>query len=206
MDRQWRPRLPTSLEDGRNFCNGGRYADAVHALRRGWSVPRPYRRSGASPGHWKLSSAWPSGGRLHYLAEQVHFDMASNRSASVEATKILHNIRVIWDSRRRLFPTDGTGLDSVLDRQVRADLLELVIVWAEIRVRLTHRASYRKRETSRSDYWRRLGPVADPASRSIDCDDRWAPDAGRIGRAAQADPVPPSASEHYDLGRSYLRS
>ena len=202
--------IRTDLEEGHEFSIRGQHEDAVHALRRGLeraaAFPPVARLSRSLDAELRVALRKRDAATLHHLAELVRFDYGIDPPAGGKASALLRDIRVIWDRRGMLLRTGAEELDSELDQQVRTDLQELVAVWAEVRIR---RASPGEARVARGEALGLLdearaccGPsfAIDHLRRSI------ARDKGAKDQSIEPDPVPHSASEHYDLGRSYLRS
>jgi serine/threonine protein kinase/tetratricopeptide (TPR) repeat protein len=202
--------IQTDLKDGHEFCERGLYDNAVHSLRRGLeraaTFPPVARLTRALDAELRVALRKWDAAKLHHLAELIRFDYGIDPPEGGKATALLRDIRVIWERRSLLFPPGARELDAELDHQVRTDLLELVAVWAEVR---TRRASPDESIIARDEALALLddarascGPsfAIDHMRRSI------ANEPGAENRSIESDPVPHSASEHYDLGRSYLRS
>jgi eukaryotic-like serine/threonine-protein kinase len=212
--------LRTDLDEGREFRIKGQYQDAVHALTRGLErakvFPEDPRLARILPSIPLLSRALDDelrvalrgrdAAKLHHLAEMVRFNYGIDPPSGNTATTLLRNIRLIWDRRSFLLASGVGDLKSDLDQQVRIDLQELVTVWAEVRMR---RASPEQAPVARDEALNLLdearascGPsfAIDHLRRSI------AREQGARDRPPEADPVPHSPSEHYYLGRFFLRS
>ena len=105
-----------------------------------------------------------------------------------------------------MLPPAESDHDSPLDQRIRNDLLELVGVWAELRIRLAPQADS---PASQDDVFRLLNEAQTSCGPSFTIDRlrrSLAGEPGRTSSAAGPGPAPRTASEHYDLGRSQLRS
>jgi tetratricopeptide (TPR) repeat protein len=93
-------------------------------------------------------------------------------------------------------------LDPGSERRIQTDLLELAVVWADLRIRL---APPGEAVAARRDALRVLDEAEASFGRSPALDRRRRALDPASDRAAGRD-APRSAWDHYDLGRSYLRS
>ena len=100
----------------------------------------------------------------------------------------------------------GVGrLDDETERRIKTDLLELAIVWADLNVRLAPRADA---DAARQDSIRILDQAAGLLGPSPSLDRERQVHARCAAGAVEPTPItaPSTRWEHYDLGRSYLRS
>jgi eukaryotic-like serine/threonine-protein kinase len=201
--------IHADLNEGRALCGSGQYAEAASRLRAGLERAEIFPRHGALAAEIEAQLRVAHRGQqaeaLHRLADQVRFRYGITPPAGAEAEALERNVRKIWDDRHLLIPEESTPLDPKREGQIREDLLELVGTWAELRARPAASAQTRaaQEETlaildeARSAYGSSF--TIDRIRRSL---------AERLGRAAStpADAAPRSAYDHYDLGRSLLRS
>ena len=202
--------LQTALEDGRALCKSGRYPDAVLTLGRGLErsvgIPGLETLSRALQEQFREARRGVDAERLHHLAERVRFEYGIDPPAASEADALLRDILAIWSRRHQLLPTAKIGDDSPLDQQVRMDLLELVAAWAELRIRRMSQAELRE---SRGEILELLDEARIRCGPSVTIEQLRRSMAGEPASTnldREPGPVPESASEHYDLGRSELRS
>ncbi|MGP0066123.1 MAG: protein kinase domain-containing protein [Isosphaeraceae bacterium] len=198
--------IQTDLKAARELSIRGKYDDALDVIRvareNAKSFPPIIRQAQVIDAECRKVFA----AKLHHLAERLRFEYGIDPPGEGTSTKLLREIRAIWDRRNQLLPAQSQDLYNQPDQQVRTDLLELVSVWAEIRLR---RSSPDEVSVARDEAIGLLdnaraicGPsfAIDYLSRSIQRE------KGTKDVAVEFDPVPHSASDHYDLGRSYLRS
>jgi tetratricopeptide (TPR) repeat protein len=183
--------IQTTLDDAQDFCLRCQFSEAIHTLGHGlqlaatlpWAEDWTLTRSL----HAQLDRA--RRGRqadgLHHLADRVRFRYGIEPPTPDEAAALLPKIRAIWDARELLLAPKAGQLDAQHERQIRTDLLELMIVWADLRTCLAPPA---EADTARVE----AGRVLDEAR------DRCRPHLTNSARL--------SAAEHYDLGRSLLRA
>ncbi len=199
------------LREGRALCSSGRYADAEFALRRGLDraamVPLDSGLAGALNEQLRAAHRGQRAEALHNLAEQVRFRYGIEPPDGPEADALLRTVRTIWDDRSLLLVRDPApvGRDAGLDDQIRADLLELVGLWAELRTRLARPDESRAANEEALAILEEARAACGP-SFSLNRLQRTLSHAlGRDESPARAQPVPRSPHDHYDYGRSLLR-
>jgi serine/threonine protein kinase/tetratricopeptide (TPR) repeat protein len=143
---------------------------------------------------------------LHELAETIRFRYGLSPPPADEAPALIRLGRETWEARDSLLrPIDGLPAPET-GRRVRGDLRDLVLLWADLRVRY---ASANDLARAREEA---IGILAGAAavlgtSPSLERDRSVYAGAGGLDAPSPGGVrVPRSAWEHYDLGRSYLRS
>jgi tetratricopeptide (TPR) repeat protein len=125
--------------------------------------------------------------------------------AGDEALRLSRDVQAAWEGRAFLLGGSSSPLDADIERDVRADLLDLVLLWADARVRLAspeHADAERRRALAVLDEAESLcGPSLALNQRRRDL----GRELGRPESSGRPDPSPKSAREHCELGRSYLR-
>jgi serine/threonine protein kinase/tetratricopeptide (TPR) repeat protein len=204
--------LETALAQSRVYLQGHQPVEAAKVLRQGLAL------SARLPGVMALRRAldrelalaiWEGQTtELHRLAELVRFRYGMASPPAEEAQSLIRLGRAIWQARglltdptvgRREIHSDGTIT-------VRTDLLDLMIVWADLRVRFAPASEARE---ATMEAFRILGEAEAllGPSPSLERDRHtYARALGRTQSDAPPTLEPQSAWEHYDLGRSYLRS
>jgi tetratricopeptide (TPR) repeat protein len=199
-----------ALSAGRADIERHRYAEASDALRQGLALIAGLpgfdrQRRGLAEALDRASRARRYD-ELHGLAEAIRFRYGLAPPPPEDAPALIHLGRKTWEARGALLRgLEGLG-EPETDRRVRADLRDLVVLWADLLVRYTS-GDERDRATHEA-----IGILAEAAERlgpnpSLERERRAY--AGEIGLTEN--PVRPSqesrtAWEHYDLGRCYLRS
>jgi tetratricopeptide (TPR) repeat protein len=187
-----------------------RYAEASAALRRGLAViadlPGFDRQRRELAETLDLATRAGRIAELHELAETIRFRYGLSPPPAEEAPALIQLGRKTWEARDLLLRGfDGPSGPEVGER-VRTDLRDLVLLWAELRVRY---ASANEPDRARREAVDLLAEAASllGTSPSLERDRRayshaTGPDdqSDLFGREAR------SAWDHYDLGRSYLRS
>ena len=143
---------------------------------------------------------------LHRLADIVRFRHYITPPAGAAALQLVRDVQTAWEGRDFLLGGSSSPLDPEIERNVRTDLLDLVLIWSDARVRLVspeHADGERRQALQVLD---EAEPLCGP-SLALNQQRR---DLGRaLGRSessGRSDPSPQSAREHCDLGRSYLRT
>src|SRR5262249_26230024 len=116
-----------------------------------------------------------------------------------------------WEMRDRITQRAGCELDSDIEKQIQHDLLDLVILWADLHVRL---APTSRADEARQDALRLLGEAESLFGSSIvlarECQEYLEalrrPDLAQAAACRVAELAPRTAWEHYSLGRFLLRS
>ena len=203
-----------ALADGRKLRGEGRILEAVQVLERGREIarsvpfPHPFLGHLADDLNVQLRRARRGlkAAELHRLADLIRFRYGCALPATEDAREVARLCRTIWDGRDVLLVPDDRMLAPEAEQQVRTDLLELAFVLAGLRIRLAPPgaiaagASGRPAGARRSRVGVRTEPRHRPRARA-------AADApGRPQPSDAPEAAPRSAWEHYNLGRSYLRS
>ncbi len=210
--RQQLREIENALAESQRLGQEHRHADAARSARRGLKLVEDayFSESLKAPleAQLRLASRAQQAEELHTLADQLRFWYGvapePNDATRVMATRL----RKIWDERDRLAPPPGTVLEPEIERQLEVDLLELAVVWADLRLRLAPGEGQALTE-ARVDAL----AVLDQANAAYGPNLALARERRALARSlgrVDAGPVetatPRSAWEHYDLGRSYLRS
>jgi len=198
------------LAEGRAHLKGGRYAEAVAALDRGLALARD--RAADDPQRKALEATRlrvlraRAADELHGLVNRIRFRSGIGTLSADEAGPLLALGLRLWDSRALLTRPAGEPLDGETVGRTRADLLDLATAWADLRV---HRAPGAGTDAALRDA---VGVLLDAETRfgpspALSRDLRsYARALGRSDVPRVEIPAPRTAWEHYELGRSYLRS
>jgi serine/threonine protein kinase len=145
--------------------------------------------------------------QLHDLADRVRFLYAAGPSTPGAARKLENRLAEFWRARNQIDRQLADEGDAAARDRLRADLLDLAILWADLRVELAeeaarpaaHREALRTLARAEADW----GP-----SPVLSQERRFHAEA--IGQSEGAEPqagglVPRTAWEYYALGRGRLR-
>jgi serine/threonine protein kinase/tetratricopeptide (TPR) repeat protein len=202
--------IETALADGKSLLSAGKYPESAQTITRG--LERAGSVLGVGPLYGALAEQLRRARRgqkataLHDLAELARFRYGVELPAEEEARALLREIRAVWDGRGALLSQAGGALGATTEQAIRSDLLDLAILWSELRIRL---AGAGESEPARADALLILTEAADacgPSTRldRLRCDIAGANtergDAGILARS------PVSALDHLDAGRAYLRN
>ncbi len=200
----------TDLEDGQKLRAEHRFPEAVRILNRGLERAStrlaPQGLKDLLGKQLRMAKLEQVATELHHLADLVRFRYGITPPAAEEARNLIGKISAIWAQRNLLLKPEGVTLDAELEQGMRTDLLELAIVGADLSVRLASKGEVNAalREA------RRLLDQAEAAcgpSPALSRERRaYARALGELGSFQEPDTPPCTAWEHYDLGRSYLRS
>jgi eukaryotic-like serine/threonine-protein kinase len=202
--------IESDLEDGQKFRTERRFPEAVRALRRGLehtaTIPavshlrRPLRKE------LHLAQRGQKAADLHHLADLIRFQYGITPPAGGEAWDLVRTIRAIWEERDLLLASEQGTLDPEIEEGIRTDLLELAVVWADLRVRLASKKEIDEARREALLVLDQAGASCGP-SPALNRERRaYTRALGRLDPSHGPEPAPRSAWEHYDLGRSYLRS
>ncbi len=198
------------LKDARRFVAEHQYDDALRRLDRGFELARWMPATDRLKHALDAAKARAERGRkaskLHELADLIRYNYGLTPPSRDEAQRLIHDIRAIWQERDRLVQNAGAPLDLKTEAGVRTDLLELALVWADFRVRF---AAPEERAAASAEALRVLDEARELADPSPALDRERQALAAALGIAPSLPrpvPEPKTAWEHYDLGRSYLRT
>jgi tetratricopeptide (TPR) repeat protein len=208
--RQRHDAVAAALARGRGGLRRHQYTEASAALRQGLAMiadlPGFDRQRRELAETLDLATRAGRIAELHELAESIRFRYGLSPPPAEEAPALIRLGRKTWEARDSLLRgLDGASAPEIGGR-VRTDLRDLVLLWANLRVRY---ASANERDQASREAVDILTEAALllGSNPSLERDRRayshtTGPDDGSDPFAREAR----SAWEHYDLGRSYLRS
>jgi eukaryotic-like serine/threonine-protein kinase len=202
--------IEADLKDGIQLQVQRRFSDAARVLDRG--LQRAAMTPGADDLRRELSDQHQRALRgrkadeLHQLADIVRFRHYITPPAEAEARRLARDVQAAWEGRDFLLGRSSTPLAPEVERGVRADLLDLILTWSDVRVRLAPPEHADEARRQALDVLNEADPLCGP---SLALNQQRRDLARALGRPAppeQSDPSPRSAHEHCDLGRFHLRS
>jgi serine/threonine protein kinase/tetratricopeptide (TPR) repeat protein len=211
--RQEYRQAEAALAEGRRQLRTQAYGEAVSTLRHGLALAQEL--PGAEELRARLRRELRLAGRaraarqLHALADRLRFlcggaPVAEDGLASLETA-----FRAVWDRRGVLLERTDTELSHEAEAQVRADLLDLAVVWADMSVRLSGPAE-------RGGHVRAALQVLDEAEAQFGasvplcrqrrlCAEALGQKAAAAAGRCAAELPPRTPWEHYALGRALLQ-
>jgi len=205
-----------TLREGQRQLRQHHYAEALITLRRGQALAQS---SACSP---ELQQELARLGRLaeqgeavlqlHRLAEQIRFLVGDDELPPHRLQTLETQCRRLWERREQIMGRLSADLDRGPRQQVRADLLDLAILWADLHVRQAGAGDGRaaRQEALRvlAEARTLLGSSAVLARERRRHAEALGPAGGWPGDDdGPPAPEPPRTSwEYYALGRSLLHS
>jgi serine/threonine protein kinase/tetratricopeptide (TPR) repeat protein len=204
--------LNDALEKSRSYRAGKQFAEAEATLNHALSLAGPtlafedWRRRYRAELRVILRDR--KAAELHQLADLVRFRYGLAPQPSEASRSLFERGRAIWEARTLLLaPIPGRG-EPELERTIRSDLLDIITVWADLRVRLappTEAAAARDEALAQLDEAAAVigsGPALERLRRALGKALRR---TAAPGATATAPLEPRTAWEHCDLGCAYLR-
>jgi serine/threonine protein kinase/Flp pilus assembly protein TadD len=200
----------SSLAQGRALLERHRFSEARDVLERGISLvggtPGFAGRKAALSLALALANRGVKTDELHRLADLIRFRYGLAGPPVEEAQSLIRFGNAIWKSRDDLLRPISAREQPGVDATTRTDFLDLLVLWCDIRVRFASdsEAVDAKRENVRilSEAEALVGPSPSVARLRQE----YAQALG-LARGAAGDSFEPrTAWEHFDLGKSYLRS
>ena len=204
--RQKVAQVRAASEEGRDDLDRGKFSEAETALRRGLvAIPA-----------WPGWSGWRSSlehdleraergraiERFHEVADLVRFRSGIEPPTDDEAASLSRICLAVWNLRDRLAPRPGDNPVAAL--QIRDDLIEIAAIGAELRSR--DRVG-RTDPYPRADAVRMIDEALALAGPSFVLDDLRSRLSGEpVASVASRHRPARTPWEHYDRGRSLLRS
>jgi eukaryotic-like serine/threonine-protein kinase len=208
--RQKVHQLEMSLEDGQRFQLEHRFAEAAHSLDRG------LQRASQFPGvdrlrqelakQLRLAKRAQKADDLNHLADVIRFRYGISPPSGEEAQTLTKHIRLIWEERNLLLETGPESPVSEITQQIRTDLLDLAVVWANLRVRM---APTGKLDEARQEALQVLNEAESACGTSLALSRErrsYTHALGLIDSHPELELSPQTPWEHYNLGQFYLRS
>lgn len=202
--------IESALADSRALLERQRYHDALNAAERGLALASRfpavpiYRRS--LDDQYAVARRALGASELHRLAEFVRFRYGLDPPPRREALELIRRGRSVWAARAALLRPVAGRTETEIEQSIHTDLLDLILVWADLRVRLAPAA---ESDAARNEALR----VLDEAASLLGPSPALARDRARLAGQEQAQPDSPgpaaassSSGDLYELGRSYLRS
>jgi serine/threonine protein kinase/tetratricopeptide (TPR) repeat protein len=201
--------IETDLEDARELHHGHRFPEAVRILNRGIerarTLPAADHLRASLTRQLQLARLGQKATELHRLADLVRFRYGIMPASGEATLNLMRTIGEIWKERDLLLQPEEGWLDDQTQRAIRTDLLELAIVWADLRARLATGEEIALAKREALTILEQAAVICGPSA-ALNRQRRLLAQAlGKPLSGLEPDLPPRSAWEHYDLGRHYLR-
>jgi serine/threonine protein kinase/tetratricopeptide (TPR) repeat protein len=200
-----------ALREGHHLLRGRQYAAAVVRLESGRKQAEGAeggeRLAGRLEASLRQARRLASAAELHTIADLVRFWALAEKAPVEKLRKLEKSCRALWDQRARILAFQGgdAGQDKAA-QQVRADLLDLAVLGADLRVRL---APADRAAAARGEALRLLEQAEEafgPNAVLLRQREELARALGRGADARGAAMPPQTAWEHSALGRRLLQA
>ena len=201
-----------ALAQGQQHLVGRDYGLAIEQLESGWDAIRWF------PGQNDLKQAFQNkialakrarfADALHQLVERLRFVDRFDAVPAAKLRELDNGCAKVWEVRHQIAQPDSTALNDETERRVRMDLLDLAVLWSELRM---HVAPPEKNAQTRLEVLALLNdaqalsgpsPILELARR------QYSTDAG--DESSRVDSrftlAPQTAWEHFSTGRLLFRS
>jgi tetratricopeptide (TPR) repeat protein len=156
-------------------------------------------------GQLRLAEGAEAAQELHRFVERVRSLYGANVEPTAEGRALENHCRAFWQ-RRELIAQRLVAPSTPEAEQLQTDLLDLVILWSDLRV---HLAGNSEANAVRKEALTVLGQAETMFGPScvLECERRaLAATLGLTPRSPGAAPPPRTAWEHYAVGRAYFRA
>jgi tetratricopeptide (TPR) repeat protein len=193
--------------------HGQAYAEAVRSLTRGLAltegIPGGSELNERLRARLQLARRGQAANQLHHFANRIRFLYADDSRNAHEGRNLEEHCQKIWDTRTLFEKRQGAELEPTVEQQIQADLLDLAILWADLRVRW---ASTEQIPLACRDALRLLTEAQELLGPNVILERERQVYAKKIGGGTDGSApsttqmVPRTAWEHFWLGRSFLGS
>jgi serine/threonine protein kinase len=203
-----------ALERGQQALRQGRLAQARADFRHGLALAEDLPLGGDLVRRLKAGLSQVEraelADNLHLVAEHLRGVFGDDQLAREEAQALERLCRGFWKKRALIRARLGPDISPERERQVRADLLDLAILWSDLHVRRSvNNATAARRQALRvlAEAEEEFGPS--PVlyrERQLHAETLGLRDVAQAAAASVERAPAQTAWEHYALGCSYLRS
>jgi tetratricopeptide (TPR) repeat protein len=199
-----------ALVQGRTLLERRQFTEAAETFRRGLSLakqlPGAARRREALARQLAYAARGAKREELHRLADFVRFRYGVALPPAEEAASLIGLGQTIWEGRQNVIGPVADHDTTEINDTTRSDLLDLMVLWASLRVNFAppHESTLAKK-AALAVLTEAKSVIGSSPSLERDCRAyALAPSAAKAlpYRAFRAR----STWEHFDLGKSYLRS
>ncbi len=200
-----------ALLQGQQHLAGRDFGPAIERFESGWDAirwfPRQYDLKQSLQAQLTIAKRARLADTLHQLVERLRFLESSEVGPAAKLSELEAKCRRVWQARDQIVQPDTPTSSLEIEENLRTDLLDLAVMWADLRIRLAPESqSERARRDALEvlDEAQRLcgsSPVLELARRECST----ALDPGAPGDSSPP-PAPRTVWEHYAVGRSLFRS
>jgi serine/threonine protein kinase len=201
-----------ALEEGRQALRRGHHAEARGTFRHGLALVEDLPFGGDLVQHLRTGLRQVEHAevavQLHATANRLRGLFGAEEMPRPDAQAFERLCRGFWRKRHRIRRRLGPDLPAEAERQIRADLLDLALLWSDLQVRVADDDVAARHEALRvlAEVEQEFGPS--PVlyrERRLHAEKLNLADVARLAEAQAARTPPRTAWEHYALGCSYLR-
>jgi Flp pilus assembly protein TadD len=135
----------SALAEARSQMQRGVYRDAVGTLQRGrgqiQGLPRSASLLAEIDAELRQARRAEAAQDLHAVAESLRFLAGADVHAPRELQALEAHCRVAWEARGMVANSNGTALDAAREEQIRADFLDLALIWIDLKRQIARTAS-----------------------------------------------------------------
>jgi tetratricopeptide (TPR) repeat protein len=208
-------RVRAALRDGQDHLDRQHFAEALDSFRHGMALAEDLP---CSPDlvrqlrdRLRLAERGQAARELHLFCERARPLYGADLLPLTQALAVAARCQAFWEKRGLIARQLGPQVAPELDQQVRDDLLDLAIIWANLRVRLAPRDQAPAAREEALDVLAQAEALFGPSC--VLCQERRS-HALALGRTDVAEAAarqgselaPRSAWEHCALGRAYLQA
>jgi eukaryotic-like serine/threonine-protein kinase len=209
-DRLRQARL--ALAQGHEHIGSRDYAPAIEQLETGWDairwLPGQYDLKQSLRAELSLAKRARLAGVLHDLVEQLRFVDSFETVPASKLRELEVGCSTVWQARVQIAQINTETSSPEVERGLRTDLLDLALLWADLRIRLApdgQAAQERHNALRLLDEAQQLcgpSPILDLARQEYSSASD--PDASPVASGLAS--VPQTVWEHYAVGRWLFRS
>jgi serine/threonine protein kinase/tetratricopeptide (TPR) repeat protein len=204
-----------ALDEGRELREAGLYGEAAGAFKRGLTLaedlPASHDLVQELGSQLRLVERARAARELHLLVDRILVLYGEDSFPTEELKAVEAHCRNFWETRTEIMERLKPGLVPQQAQQTQTDLLELAILWTDVRIRL---ASSSEAGTARGEALRVLAEAEETFGPSCILYRERQRHLAALGRTQEAQEAACAASrllprtpwEHYALGRSFLQS
>ncbi|MBI3836993.1 MAG: protein kinase [Planctomycetia bacterium] len=129
-----------ALAQGQQHIESRDYAPAIERLESGWDAirwfPGQYDLKEALRAQLMLAKRARLAGALHELVERLRFVDGFETVPVTKLRELEAGCSTVWHAREQIAQLDAAASRPDIEHQLRTDLLDLALLWADLRIRL----------------------------------------------------------------------